>query len=565
MAITLVLTIFAPFVLSEVFAESIVVEFDKNHYYLGDSLTLSGHVLDLGMPIIAVSIYDPDGKILSVNNIEISSEQTFSKSVSLDFPFYEKSGEYKVKLNYGQISQTHYFVVEGENSEPKEEIAIVEEEKENSLDTEVVLLYTDKEMYTDNDVITINGLVSSLDSPSVLIRIYDPLGAPAGFYFAEVDSNLEFSTNFLVKAGVNFRTDGMYSIKTHYAETETIYYFDFQKEILPIIADKNDLENETTENKQHEDELQKILDEIISEIDSDIELRQEQINNEDTLDNNNPVSDNLIINNSQYDNESNSNDDSIMKKIEKETLVKQQQQQKNSEIQKTKIIDEKDNPKQTVSKSETKKYTNLTVEDLMLAKLLNQTNLECDSSTFIDTISYYDKMGPALYKLCKFNNSLDSFNRSLIENPNDVEILVNKGSALGKLGYFSEAIIHYDQAITLDPAFLPAKNNKANALANLGKIDEAISLYNEILEKNPDYPTARTNLGLALSLQTTQINNPVDITPKPSFESLALEEPSSLIPSEPNVINSENQQSSNFFENVGNTFSSFGSLFNFLN
>ena len=79
-------------------------------------------------------------------------------------------------------------------------------------------------------------------------------------------------------------------------------------------------------------------------------------------------------------------------------------------------------------------------------------------------------MGPALYRLCKFESSMNFFNESLINNPNNVEILVNKGSALGKLGYFSEAIIHYDQGISnLIPLFLPAKNNKANALGKSWK------------------------------------------------------------------------------------------------
>ena len=104
-----------------------------------------------------------------------------------------------------------------------------------------------------------------------------------------------------------------------------------------------------------------------------------------------------------------------------------------------------------------------------MGKLLNQINLKCDSSTFTDTISYYDGMGPALYRLCKFDSSLNFFNDSLIDNPNDVEILVNKGSTLGKLGYFSEAIVYYDQAINIDPDFLPAKNNKANALVKSRK------------------------------------------------------------------------------------------------
>ena len=39
------------------------------------NFTISGEILDYGMPIIAMSVYDPDGKILSANNLEISSQK----------------------------------------------------------------------------------------------------------------------------------------------------------------------------------------------------------------------------------------------------------------------------------------------------------------------------------------------------------------------------------------------------------------------------------------------------------------------------------------------------------
>ena len=169
-----------------------------------------------------------------------------------------------------------------------------------------------------------------------------------------------------------------------------------------------------------------------------------------------------------------------------------------------------------------------------------------------DTISYYDGMGPALYRLCKFDSSLNFFNESLIDNPHDVEILVNKGSTLGKLGYFSEAIVYYNQAINIDPDFLPAQNNKANALINLGNFDEAILLYNEILEKNPDYTTARKNLDTALSeITELETENIVDKNPPLSEKTISFE--------------SKKQKPTIFFEELSHAFSSLGSLFGFLN
>ena len=542
-AITLVLTALTPFVFTEVFADSFVINFDKTQYLTGDSLTISGEILDFGMPVIALSIYDPDGKILSANNLEITSEKTFSKTISLDAPFYEKSGEYKAKIDYGQISENHYFVIENEYVESE---IIIEEFEE----PEIILLYTDQKQYTDKDVITITGLVSALDSPSVLIGVYDPFGMPAGFYFGTINSDLEFSTSFLVKAGVNFRIDGTYSIKAHYAETEATSFFEYY-EALPTNTEEI-IEEQLTPSEETIESNEEKIDETSEESNVPANTQSDDVIEEDN--NSNSVIE-TPKNNSQ-DSKSSSKNNSIVKDIPKETSSKENNPTKD----KIKTIDKKINPK-IKSDAENKKQNNLTVEDVELGKLLNQINLACDSSTFTDTISYYDGMGPALYRLCKFDSSLNFFNESLVTNPNDVEILVNKGSTLGKLGYFSEAIVYYDQAIAIDPTFLPAKNNKANALANLGNLDESISLYNEILIENPNYFTAKKNLAIALSLIQSQ-HNVSDDTLESNTKNIILVESS---PEKTNSINGKKQNSSNFFEEFSLAFSSLGSLFGFLN
>ena len=528
------LTALSPLILTEVFADSLVVDFNQQQYNIGDSLTISGEILDFRMPFIAISIYDPNGKILSANNLEISPQKTFSKTISLDSPFYEKIGEYMIKLDYGQISENHYFVMENEYSEPK---ILVEDFDE----PEIILLYTDKKQYTDKDFIKITGLVSTLNFPTVLIGVYDPFGMPTGFYFGSIDSNLEFSTRFLVKDGVNFRVDGTYSIKAHYAETEVISFFDYYKVPQLVIEDiiKDTIEEKTKENKHVEEKIEEPSDEIISDT-TNISSDEKIIDEEKT--NYNSVSENSIIQN-------------YIDKISIEKI-------KNSKIKEAKSINKKNDSKKIVLKTEIKKQTNLTVEDIELGKLLNQINLECDSSTFTDTISYYDGMGPALYRLCKFDSSLNFFNDSLIDNPNDAEILVNKGSTLGKLGYFSEAIMYYDQAINIDPNFLPAKNNKANALANLGNADEAISLYNEILAISPNYTTAEKNLEIAL-LEISKTHNSVDMIDE--FETKNITNQKSSLSEKTISFKSKKQKSTNFFEELGLAFSSLGSLFGFLN
>ena len=388
----------------------------------------------------------------------------------------------------------------------------------------ITLFYTDKKQYTDKDLIKITGLVSTLDSPTVLIGVYDPFGMPAGFYIVSIDSDLEFSTSFPVKAGVNFRTDGTYSIKAHYAETKATSFFDYYEILQPISEETIEEPVETIE------EPIETIEEPVETIEEPIETIEEPI---ETIEE--PVEDKIIsdVTNISLD----------------EQIIKEESNDNYKPVKKNPIISD---PKKITPTTAIKKYSNLTVEDIELGKLLNQINLKCDSSTFTDTISYYDGMGPALYRLCKFDSSLSLFNDSLINNSNDIEILVNKGSTLGKLGYFSEAIVYYDKAINIDPNFLPAKNNKANALANLGNFDEAISLYNEILVKNPTYTTAEKNLEIAL-LETVESE-----TENVVYQQFTL-------PEKNISFESKKQKPTNFFEEISHAFSSLGSLFGFLN
>ena len=541
LGITLVLTVFSSGIIAEVFADSLILNFDKPIYDSGDSLTITGEILNVGMPVIAMSIYDPDGKILSANNLEISSENTFSKTITLDSPFYEKVGEYMVKLDYGQISETHYFIVDGELFAP--EIII-----EDITEPEIILLYTEQKQYTDKDVIEITGLVSAKDSPTVLIGIYDPFGMPAGFYFGTIDSNLEFSTNFLVKDGVNFRVYGTYSVKAHYLESEATSFFDYYK-IPPVVEDS--LENQTDEQETIDEN--EIVDEPIDESTNNVDTNSENISDSKEQTPNSQDDSNSVIESAQIESKP-----TTSKQTPKNEIINTENISEKTPIKKINDLETKKVKEKTLP-NKIKKENNLTVEDVELGKLLNQITLECDSSTYADTISYYDGMGPALYRLCKFDSSLNFFNESLINNPNDVEILVNKGSTLGKLGYYSEAIVYYDHAIKIDPNFLPAKNNKANALANLGNFNDAVFLYDEILKQNPNYLTARENLEIVLSSNLDITRTVSELTVENTSD------PKSSFSENITILDSEKQKPGNFFDEVGIAFSTLGSLFGFLN
>ena len=480
----LFLIVLLPFAIQQSFADSILLDFDKPEYHSGDSMVISGYVLDFKMPEMGVSIYDPNGIILSANNLDIDSDGFFSKTITLDSPFYDKSGEYSVKLNYGKISQTEFFSIIDDSSEP--EITIPE-----LIVPEIISMTTDKSQYNDNDFVVISGTVSVLDSPNVLIGVYDKFGTPTGFYFGEVNSNLKFSTKFLVKSGVNFKTDGIYSTKAHYGSSEKLVEFNFSK-------------LDTTETTQHET---KPTPKSETKPTPQPEIIPEQI--------------------TENNNESKINSEQNILPVE--------------------------------SKADSQKYDNLSVEDIQLGLLLNQINLECDKSEFVDTISYYDGMGPALYRLCKFDQSLEFFNDSLRKDPTNVEIITDKGSVLRKIGHFREAISYYDQALQIDPHFVPAINNKANVLASMGKYGESISLYDRAIQKNPNYDTARKNLTLVLS-KISQESQIIPVKQESSSEEISSE----IVPIQ-NISASQIEKPFNLFEEISNAFSSLGSLFGFSN
>ena len=283
------------------------------------------------------------------------------------------------------------------------------------LNSEVITLESAKSVYTDNDVIYISGLVSSVDTPSVLIGIHDPFGMPTGFYFGNIDSNNEFSISFLAKAGINFKIEGKYDATAYYSDSKKIVYFDFVESLDDEIFETETIE-EFTPNETIEDNL--------------IIIKQSQIKAD------------------------------IQDDVLQETKIKND------------INDKKNNAIAQVSTN------NLSVGDTELGKLLNQIALSCEQNEYTDTISYYDGMGPALIRLCKYSEAIFYFDEDIKNTPNDVEILTNKGTALSKLGHFEEAILYYDSALGIDSSYVPALNNKGNALSQLGKFEEAIDVYN---------------------------------------------------------------------------------------
>ena len=200
----------------------------------------------------------------------------------------------------------------------------------------------------------------------------------------------------------------------------------------------------------------------------------------------------------------------------------------------------------------------MSVEDIELGILLNQITLNCDKNDYIDTISYYDGMGPAMIRLCKYSEAITFFDQELVDDPNNVQSLTNKGAALAKLGYFEEAILYYDHALEINSSFVSALNNKGNALSQLWKFNEAIGIYNAAKNLDPDNKILTKNLALSESRFV-----PLDENQKPIFEPLIQNTKGEKIEKFEEVKPKKDSEEPDFFEQIGIVFSSIGSIFGF--
>lgn len=387
------------------------------------------------MPLIAMSVYDPDDIILSANSVELQEDNSFSKTISLDSPFYDKEGVYLIDFDYGKNTEQITFEIlssQIEQGSPTPEII-----------PEVIFLTIDKESYQDNEFITITGVVSVIDDPTILVGIYDPNDMPTGFYTPVINSDLEFTVSFLAKRGINFKTLGDYTVKAHYGDSKYVINFAFVE---------NTITNDVTFPNQIDENP--VVDSAPKSPSTDIvDVPQPPI---------------------VKPSDSNS-----------ETIIVEQKP-----ITQTEIIETKQEEKEATDND----FNNLTVEDIELGKILNDVKLGCDKSEYLDVLAYYDGMGPTLMRLCNYDQAISYFDQSLIEEPNNVEIITNKGSALAKTGNLDAAIANYDLALDIDADYLPALNNKANVLTEQGKTDEAIEIYSFILKEDSSYTTTQLNL-----------------------------------------------------------------------
>jgi len=81
----------------------------------------------------------------------------------------------------------------------------------------------------------------------------------------------------------------------------------------------------------------------------------------------------------------------------------------------------------------------------------------------------------------QFNKSILLLDKILEKDPNEKNVLVNKGICFSQLGNYDEAISYYDKVLDINPNFSSALYNKAATKALIGQNEEALDLLEKAL------------------------------------------------------------------------------------
>jgi len=79
--------------------------------------------------------------------------------------------------------------------------------------------------------------------------------------------------------------------------------------------------------------------------------------------------------------------------------------------------------------------------------------------------------------------------------------LIQTGSELSQIGNYTNAIVYYDKALVIDPDDSNVLVNKGDALTNLGRYEEAKQCYDKVLSQNPNSSMALYNKACIMALK----------------------------------------------------------------
>lgn len=98
----------------------------------------------------------------------------------------------------------------------------------------------------------------------------------------------------------------------------------------------------------------------------------------------------------------------------------------------------------------------------------------------------------------RFDEAIACYEKSLQQQPEQPDALMNLGVAHAESNRWDEALKWYDAALKLRPGFAAAHFNRGNALRQLGRYAEALTAYEDALRSSPNFAEAWNNRGLTL-------------------------------------------------------------------
>lgn len=106
--------------------------------------------------------------------------------------------------------------------------------------------------------------------------------------------------------------------------------------------------------------------------------------------------------------------------------------------------------------------------------------------------------GPAQQGTASFAEDEARLRGILMENPKDVDALIQIGNLSYDNRKFQDAVDWYGRALAIDPTNVSVRTDRGTCYWNLGQADAAIAEFRKSLEVNPSHAQTLYNLGVVL-------------------------------------------------------------------